>query len=149
MRFGILGPLQVRDDYRRELVVGGPTPMLALVLLQAGEVLSSDRLLPKLWAGEPPPIAANRLPAHISRLRRARGHGGDEWLQIPGGSRCREQTEELDAGRFERVVEAGDEILAAGGAGVAPALARGRAVWRCSAARASLRWLIRPRSASR
>jgi DNA-binding SARP family transcriptional activator len=123
--------------------------MLALVLLQAGEVLSSDRLLPKLWAGEPPPIAANSLPAHISRLRRARGHRGDEWLQIPGGSRCREQTEELDAERFERVVEAGYEILAAGGAGLAPALARGRAVWRCSAARASPRWLIRPRSASR
>ena len=50
MRFGILGPLQVIGDDGRELALGGrmPRAVLALLLLRANEVVSSDQLVEQL-----------------------------------------------------------------------------------------------------
>jgi hypothetical protein len=54
MRFGILGPLQVIGDDGRELALGGrmPRTVLAILLLRPNEVVSSDRLVEELWAGD-------------------------------------------------------------------------------------------------
>jgi DNA-binding SARP family transcriptional activator len=51
MRFGILGPFEVADDQGRELALGGhrQRAVLAILLLHAGEVVSSDRLIEDLW----------------------------------------------------------------------------------------------------
>ena len=63
MRFGILGPLQAVGDDGRELALGGrmPRAVLAVLLLRANEVVSSDQLVEALWAGAAPASGAKGL----------------------------------------------------------------------------------------
>ena len=70
LEFGVLGPVQaVRDG--RELELGGPKPraVLALLLVDAGRVVSAEYLAEALWRGTPPPAASKTLRSYISRLR--------------------------------------------------------------------------------
>jgi len=117
MEFKILGPLQVVDDAGRQLRLGGrkPRAVLAMLLLDADEVVSSDRLVEELWAGEPPPTAAKSLQVHVSRLRRALRDGGVDRLQtLAGGYLLQVEPGELDAMRFQRLVEEGNDLSATG-----------------------------------
>ena len=63
MRFGILGPFEVADDEGRDLALGGPKQraVLAILLLHAGEVVPSDRLIDELWGERPPATAAKTV----------------------------------------------------------------------------------------
>ena len=121
MRFGILGPLQVIGDDGRELALGGrmPRAVLALLLLRANEVVSSDQLVEELWAGAPPASGAHGLHVHVSRLRRAlaAGHSdpdGDRLVATAGGYVLRVGPEELDVQRCERLIGEARSLLAAG-----------------------------------
>jgi predicted ATPase/DNA-binding SARP family transcriptional activator len=138
MRFGILGPLQVIGDDGRELAVGGrmPRAVLALLLLRANEVVSSDQLVEELWAGAPPASGAKGLHVHVSRLRRAlaAGHSdpdGERLVTIAGGYVLRVGPEELDVQRCERLIGEGRSLLAAGRPDQAlAALSRAVELWR-------------------
>jgi predicted ATPase/DNA-binding SARP family transcriptional activator len=121
MRFGIPGPLQVIGDNGLELALGGrmPRTVLAILLLRANEVVSSDRLVEELWAGAPPASAAKGLHVHVSRLRRtlAASHpdSGDERLvTAAGGYLLRIAPDELDVQRCQRLIGEGRSLLAAG-----------------------------------
>ena len=121
MRFGILGPLQVVGDDGRELALGGrmPRTVLALLLLRANEVVSSDQLVEELWAGSPPASGAKGLHVHVSRLRRALAAGrsdpdGDQLVTTAGGYLLRVGPEELDVQRCERLIGEGRSLLTAG-----------------------------------
>ncbi len=121
MRFGILGPLEAVGDDGRELALGGrmPRAVLALLLLRANEVVSSDRLVEELWAGAPPASGARGLHVHVSRLRRAlaASHSdpdGERLLTTAGGYLLRVGPEELDVQRCERLIGEGRSLLAAG-----------------------------------
>lgn len=63
MRFSILGPTQVRRADGREVTVGGPRlrALLALLLVDAGNVVAAERLIDGLYGGNPPGDAANAL----------------------------------------------------------------------------------------
>ncbi len=80
MEFRILGPLEVLEG---DLPVPLPGPrqrsLLALLLLHANEVVSSDRLVDELWTHEDPESGSAALQASVSRLRKALG-GGSELL---------------------------------------------------------------------
>jgi DNA-binding SARP family transcriptional activator len=135
MRFCVLGPLQAYADGRSVAVGGGrQRALLALLLVHAGEVVSRDRLIEELWAGEPPPGGSQSLDAYLSRLRRAfREAGADEVLatRAPGYVL---QAEETDARRFEALAAQSREALAVGDAGrAAPVLAEALALWRGAA----------------
>ncbi len=121
MRFGILGPLQAVGDDGRELALGGrmPRAVLALLLLRANEVVSSDQLVEELWAGAPPASGAKGLHVHVARLRRAlaAGHSdpdGERLVTTAGGYVLRVGPEELDVQRCERLIGEGRSLLAAG-----------------------------------
>jgi DNA-binding SARP family transcriptional activator len=121
MRFGILGPLQAVGDDGLELALGGrmPRAVLALLLLRANEVVSSDQLVEELWAGAPPASGAKGLHVHVSRLRRAlaAGHSdldGERLVTTAGGYVLRVGPEELDVQRCERLIGEGRSLLAAG-----------------------------------
>jgi predicted ATPase/DNA-binding SARP family transcriptional activator len=121
MRFGILGPLQVIGDDGRELALGGrmPRAVLALLLLRANEVVSSDQLVEELWAGAPPASGAKALHVHVSRLRRAlaAGHSDpdrERLVTTAGGYVLRVGPEELDVQRCERLIGEGRSLVAAG-----------------------------------
>ncbi len=121
MRFGILGPLQVVGDDGRELALGGrmPRTVLAILLLRANEVVSSDQLVEELWSGAPPASGAKALHVHVSRLRRALAAGqpgpdGERLITAAGGYLLRVGPEELDVQRCERLIGEGRALLAAG-----------------------------------
>jgi DNA-binding SARP family transcriptional activator len=69
--FGILGPLEVRRD-GVELPLGGRNQraVLALLLLEAGHVVSIDRLAEELYAGDTPVSAVTQVHRQVSELRR-------------------------------------------------------------------------------
>ncbi len=121
MRFGILGPLQAVGDDGLELALGGrmPRAVLALLLLRANEVVSSDQLVEELWAGAPPASGAKGLHVHVSRLRRAlaAGHSDpdeERLVTTAGGYVLRVGPQELDVQRCERLIGEGRSLLAAG-----------------------------------
>ena len=69
--FGILGPLEVRRD-GVELPLGGRNQrvVLALLLLDAGRVVSIDRIADELYAGDTPVTAVTQVHRQVSELRR-------------------------------------------------------------------------------
>jgi DNA-binding SARP family transcriptional activator len=72
MDYRILGVLEVSDG-DRELELGGDKQraLLALLLLHAGEVVSTDRLIDELWGERASPASLNALQVQVSRLRKA------------------------------------------------------------------------------
>jgi len=110
MDFRILGPLEVMDD-GRELSIRGKKlqALLALLLLNAGETVSRDRLIAELWGDDPPATAAKTLQVHVSRLRRELG---DAVVTRGGGYSIEVPPHELDLRRFEALVAEGRAALA-------------------------------------
>src|SRR5881392_1206738 len=109
MEFRILGPLEVSDD-GRSLAVGGASQraLLALLLLHANEVVSSERLLDELWNEEPPSSGATALQVRVSQLRKALGASADRLETRPPGYALRVGRGELDLDRFSHLVEEAD-----------------------------------------
>src|SRR3954469_3484904 len=72
MEFGVLGPLEVRDGGRLGDLGGlKQRAVLAVLLINANQVVSLDRMIDELWGDEPPSRAAGSLQAYVSNLRRA------------------------------------------------------------------------------
>jgi DNA-binding SARP family transcriptional activator len=139
MDFHILGPLEVLHE-GRAISLGGSRQraLLALLLLHANETLTTDRLIDELWGERAPPTAAKLLHVQISRLRKALAAGGGDHHDGPGAVVTRErgyeltlEREQLDAHRFEDLVAAGSDQLAAGHADrAASTLERALSLWR-------------------
>ena len=73
----MLGPLEVRYGGRAIALGGGrQRSVLAQLLLEAGQLVSTDRLIDELWGESPPPTAATALQGYVSQLRKALGAGG-------------------------------------------------------------------------
>jgi DNA-binding SARP family transcriptional activator len=122
MDFRILGPLEALED-GRAISLGGPRQraLLAMLLLHANEVVSSDRLIEELWAGASPRDGAKALSVAVARLRRAlEPEGGEQPAEIvtrPPGYELRIAPEQLDLNRFTQLLGqargAGDPATAA------------------------------------
>lgn len=111
MDFRILGPLEVVED-GRALALGGKKQraVLALLLLDAGRVVSTDRLVDQLWGETPPPTATTSLQNTISRLRKLLG--ADRVRTKSPGYSVEVAPDELDLARFERLVDDARELPA-------------------------------------
>ncbi|MDE3724178.1 BTAD domain-containing putative transcriptional regulator [Nocardiopsis sp. N85] len=136
MRFGVLGPLEVRAED------GTPVPvhdtkvrsLLVLLLLARGRVVPTDRLIHDLWGEDPPARPRAVLQARVSQLRGAleRAEAGSRALvrHRPPGYLL--DTVELDLARFEDLIDrAGDT---ADPRGRVDLLTRALDLWRGSAA---------------
>lgn len=72
MRYRLLGPLEVlRGGVPVELGPPKQRAVLAVLLLNRGRVVSTDRLIDALWGDDAPPSAVGSLQVHVSNLRRA------------------------------------------------------------------------------
>jgi len=119
VEFRVLGPLEVTADGRSLSLPGTRTrAVLALLLVHANQVISSDRLIDELWPGRPARKAADSLQVRLSELRKAFRSAGeaDRLATRPPGYLLRVAADELDAQRFERLAAEGDAALAAGDA---------------------------------
>jgi DNA-binding SARP family transcriptional activator/WD40 repeat protein len=112
MEFRVLGPLEVASDGRSELLLTGrPLRILAVLLVHANEVVSTDRLLDAAWSDEPMPAGGvGTLRTNVSRLRKALGplDGRDasaERVVTRGtGYFLQVGADELDSTRFEQLL---------------------------------------------
>ena len=125
MRFSVLGPLEVHEDGRPVAIGGGrQRALLAMLLMHAGEVVSRDRLIEELWAGEPPVSASQSLDAYLSRLRRAFREAGAEQVIVTRAPGYVLEPDHVDAHDFESRARDGHAALQSGGAQRAAALLR-------------------------
>jgi predicted ATPase/DNA-binding SARP family transcriptional activator len=116
--FRVLGPVEA-------LRVGGPLRLggrrqrwlLALLLVEPGQAISSDRLIDELWQGKPPRGAEGTLRVYVSRLRSALGE--NTLVAQPPGYILDIEADLVDACRFERLYREGRDALARGAAGLA------------------------------
>jgi len=103
MRYSILGPLEVRDGEDAIAVGGGQQrKLLAILLLHANEVVSSDRLIDELWGSNPPGTAVKALQGYVSQLRKRLGQATVD--TVGSGYRLRVEPEQLDVSRFEQLL---------------------------------------------
>jgi DNA-binding SARP family transcriptional activator/streptogramin lyase len=130
VEFRILGPLELVEDGRPvELAGGRQRTLLALLLLRANEVVSTDRLIDGLWGDRPPATAAKVLQNAVSQLRRSLGD--NLILTRAPGYLLRVEPDAIDARRFEALLEDGRRTLAEGDAAeAAQTLREGLGMWR-------------------
>jgi DNA-binding SARP family transcriptional activator len=130
--FRILGPLEVRAE-DTPLPLGGAKQrvVLAVLLLDAGQVVSRDRLIDALWGEAPPLTARHTLDAYVSRLRKLLGDEPDRLLTRAPGYVLQVEPGAVDLQRFERLMEAGSAALQEGRfAAAADTLREADTVWR-------------------
>jgi len=123
--FRVLGPLEVTADGRPAKLAGARTrAVLAVLLVHANQVVSSDRLIEELWPGHPPHKAADSLQVRLSELRKALRSAGQagRLATRPPGYLLQVAPGELDAQRFERLAAEGNGELASGDAAAAAQL---------------------------
>jgi DNA-binding SARP family transcriptional activator len=131
VEFRILGPLEVEGAaVPIDLSGSKQRALLAILLLNANEVVHPARLIELLWSEGPPLAAGKALQIHVSRLRRALAP--DEVVQTrPGGYLVVADADSFDLPRFEALASEGRSLLAAGDeASARDRLAEALALWR-------------------
>src|SRR4051794_13034594 len=106
----LLGAVEASVDGRSIRLGGGkPRALLAMLALNAGSTVSTERLIDGLW-GEAPPATANKLvQVYVSQLRKALAAGGDGPAIVTHrhGYELRGGPDAVDAARFARLLAPG------------------------------------------
>jgi predicted ATPase/DNA-binding SARP family transcriptional activator len=113
VEFRLLGPVEAVQNHG-QIALGAPKQraLLAVLLLNANEVLSRERLIDRLWGAEPPKSAVQSLQVYVHGLRQALGA---ERIETHGtGYRLRLDPDELDAAQFERLAREAASAMSAG-----------------------------------
>ena len=107
VEFRILGPVDVLAE-GRPLAVGGrrERAVLALLLLSANRVVSSERLADELWPDRLPKEALHSLRVAVSRLRKVlhEAAGAEVLCTVSPGYVIRTDPDTLDLARFESLL---------------------------------------------
>ena len=116
LQFRVLGPIDVVAD--GESVVpksARQRDLLALLLLNANITVSSDRLIDRLWQGEPPATALAALQVYIAKLRGVIGDCPTAGIAtVSGGYRFDVDIATIDSHQFEQLAGRGRSALLAG-----------------------------------
>ena len=132
MEARILGPLEIDVAGARVEIRGGKQrELLAVLLIQNGDVVSADRIIDALWGESPPPSALKTVQALVSRLRSTLGAASGVLETHGHGYRLYLEPDQLDAAAFRMRLEEGRRALARGDASAAAELLRAAlALWR-------------------
>ena len=133
VEFRALGGVRVSDG-GRDLNVGGPQQrrLLAMLLVHRNAVVSVDRLIDTVFAGEPSPAAATTLRSYIARMRRVVDANGSPPMVVTEapGYVLKVADDAFDVARFEARVGEGRTLLSGEDpAGAASALREALALW--------------------
>ena len=136
VRFRILGPLEFeRSGTPVDLGSFRQKTLLALLLINPNQVVSTDRILDELW-GEQAAGRQNALWVHVSNLRSALEPGrqsrteGAILLTRPPGYVLNLDPSTYDAAVFERLVKEGNGLLSHDASAAALVFAEALALWR-------------------
>jgi DNA-binding SARP family transcriptional activator len=108
----LLGPI-VAERGGEPVSLGGPRQraVLARLAIGSGQIVTVERLVDDVWAGDPPATALNTLQSYISLLRRTLGDPRLLRREGPGYVLSIDR-QQLDVARFEDRVLAGRVALA-------------------------------------
>ena len=126
----ILGPVEASRD-GRPVPLGSPKQraVFALLVLNGGKVVSTDRFVSELWGDDPPGSPISTLQVYISRLRRSMGsldgdgadgvtpHGSVSLVRRSPGYQLTLPEGAVDADRFRELVSRARSHLHADPAG--------------------------------
>jgi len=132
MRFRLLGPVEVwaGGDWQG---IGAPKwrSVLAVLLINAGQIVPVDVLINEVWGERPPAKAGNLISIYVLRLRRLLGDTDSTLLVTRApGYLLRLAPGDTDAQVFETLVREGGRAYAAGDPEHAAAqLAEALALW--------------------
>src|SRR3954453_11745319 len=103
LKLGLLGPLEVADE-AGPVLLGGQKQrsVLAVLLMEAPRLVSTDRLVDALWGEQPPRTAMTSLQNFISQLRKTLG--ADVLVTKPPGYALAIAPEQVDLHRFRGLV---------------------------------------------
>jgi DNA-binding SARP family transcriptional activator len=122
MSFKMLGPLEVRDG-SEELTPSAPKlrTVLALLLTESNQTVSTDALMDELWGLQRPPSATTTLQTYIFQLRQRlenvswrHDHGHSVLETQLNGYRLVVPEDSLDTRTFEDLARAGWEAMSGG-----------------------------------
>lgn len=132
MELMCLGPLEARDN-GLPLELGEPKRrlVLALLVMHAGSVVSTDRLIDGVWGDQPPENARKIVQGYISGLRKTLGDRNVIELVSPG-YRLNVKRSDVDAYRFEIQAAEGAAAIADDPAEARVILAAALGLWRGS-----------------
>ncbi|WP_129669497.1 AfsR/SARP family transcriptional regulator [Phytoactinopolyspora endophytica] len=135
MKFGVLGPLEIRDDDGQaiSLTSSKQRSLLAILLCRKNSRVSTDSLLEMLWAADPPCSARTNLQSYVHRLRRRLGDF--RIVHQVSGYELTVKPEESDDETFEQLADYGRRALEANDPdSAARLLKRALGLWRGNAA---------------
>jgi YVTN family beta-propeller protein len=129
LEYELLGTLEVRREGRRlELGAMRQRAVLAILLINRGSVVATDRLADELWGERPPASAAKAVQVYVSRLRKILG---PDALITHGQGYMLASEAEVDVDRFQSLLAAGRSALTAADPDTASrALREALALWR-------------------
>jgi predicted ATPase/DNA-binding SARP family transcriptional activator len=133
MDFRVLGPLEVTSGRGDVLIQSAQLRrLLAILLVHAGAVVSTDRLTDELWDGQPPAGAAQSMWTCVARLRRVLAATPDDPVLItrPPGYLLQVEPDQIDAARFERLLIEAFRLSADRAQSAVDMLTQGLALWR-------------------
>ncbi|HEU4424523.1 MAG TPA: BTAD domain-containing putative transcriptional regulator [Pilimelia sp.] len=109
MRFQLLGPVEMwHGDGHVDLGHAKQRCVLAVLLMEAGQVVQVATLIDRVWGHSPPDSALNVLYGYVARLRRALGAEGAQLRRRSGGYLLDVDRGLVDVHRFRAMVaEAG------------------------------------------
>ena len=116
MRFRMLGPLEVQVDGSWSGITAAKwRTVLAVLLLQPGQIVSTERLITEVWPDETPNRATNLVSVYVHRLRRLIGDPDGKVLTTRApGYQLLVDPEDIDAGQFADLAREGRQALSAG-----------------------------------
>jgi predicted ATPase/DNA-binding SARP family transcriptional activator len=136
VQFRLLGPLEVRDGQRMIVVQRARVrALLALLLLNAREVVHPDELIEQIWGDAPPARPMGALQNYVSILRRLLQTGEpaqpSPLLTRAAGYLLDVPAQDIDSAVFESLaVAARDAVAGHRWRDAADAADRGLALWR-------------------
>jgi WD40 repeat protein/DNA-binding SARP family transcriptional activator len=105
----VLGPVRVED---REALGPRDRVVLAVLALRRGQTASAEHLADALWGEQPPASWAKVIQGCVVRLRKLLGPAAI--VTEPEGYRLKIPVDEVDAQRFDHLVQRGRELLTLG-----------------------------------
>ena len=132
MEIRVLGPLQVVSSTGEVTAVrrAKPASVLAVLVISVPVQVGIDQLLQVLWGDTPPATAIKTLQTYIAQVRRLLGDERDSLVTTASGYRLDIGQLATDAGRFERLIHIGQELLVTAPAAAHRQFVEALALWR-------------------